>query len=364
MNEDNNNYVPQQPNNVYNQPNGSVIPPNSTVMVMQPDGTLVPQDASAMILQADGTYISAADYAAALQQQMSGDGVIGGAAGEVINDADIIYCAKCGDPMKRDARYCLRCGNLNYSHPDNLKMKNYAWQSVKKGEFISGINVDRGELIDVPWKYRYKPFLWCFIVNFLIHLALPILLNVFANYANISELSKYMWAIYIGFAVLFVFDYSMQSIFIKAKERWWSYFIPIYSQYVFFDISAGAGWMFILLFIPFVNIVVMCYALFRLGRKFGKSGLATMLLPFVMIPIIGLGSAQVSSFVLEPGITQNEVDSKGRTRSEREYKRKKIISSFLIISAIAVVGYIGWPYIIKLVTKIIDLFTESLEFFQ
>lgn len=362
MNENNNNYIPQGGNDSFVQPDGSMIPPGSTVMVMQEDGTLVPQDGSAMIMQADGTYISASDYAALLQQSMNENAVFN--TTDTDDSAEVIYCPKCGDPMKKDSRYCLKCGNLNYAHPENAKMKNYAWQSVKKGDYISGINVDRGEVLEVPWKYRYKPFFWCFLANLLLHLGLPILITVLVKNVPAIEFSGSLLPIYLCFFVAFVYNYAMQGIYIKAKERWWSYFIPIYSQLVFFEITMGAGWWFILMLIPGVNIVVMFMSLYRLGKKFGKNGWLTMFFPFVMIPVIGLGGAEINSFVVEPGITQNEVDSKGRTRSEREYKRKKLISRFLIIISIAVIGYLCWDWIMKLVDWFLGLFTESLEFFK
>lgn len=362
MNENNNNYIPQAGNDSFVQPDGSMIPPGSTVMVMQPDGTLVPQEGSAMVMQPDGTYISANDYAALLQQNMGENAVFD--SGSMDSSAEVIYCAKCGDPMKKDSRYCLKCGNLNYAHPENAKMKNYAWQSVKKGDYISGINVDRGEVLEVPWKYRHKPFFWCFLANVLIHLGLPILITVLVKNIDALEFSGSLLPIYLGFVVAFIYNYAMQGIYIKAKENWWSYFVPIYSQLVFFEISMGAGWWFILMLIPGVNIIVMFMSLYRLGKKFGKNGWLTMLFPFIMIPVIGLGSAEVNSFVLEPGITQNEVDSKGRTRSEREYKRRKLISGFLVILSLVIVGYLGWDLIMKFVNWFIKLFMDSLETFR
>ena len=34
-------------------------------------------------------------------------------------------CPRCGAEMKPDQRYCMKCGALNYDHPDNQKMKQY-----------------------------------------------------------------------------------------------------------------------------------------------------------------------------------------------------------------------------------------------
>ena len=44
---------------------------------------------------------------------------------KIINSSDYIFCYKCGEPMKPDARCCMKCGALNYDHPDNSYMKNY-----------------------------------------------------------------------------------------------------------------------------------------------------------------------------------------------------------------------------------------------
>ena len=44
--------------------------------------------------------------------------------------------------MKKDSRYCMKCGQLNYAHPDNESMKQYAWQSIKEGNYVSGANMN------------------------------------------------------------------------------------------------------------------------------------------------------------------------------------------------------------------------------
>ena len=46
---------------------------------------------------------------------------------------DVIYCNRCGAPMKKNQRYCMKCGNLNYDHPDNRSMRAYATGTVTEG---------------------------------------------------------------------------------------------------------------------------------------------------------------------------------------------------------------------------------------
>ena len=36
-----------------------------------------------------------------------------------------MFCPRCGAEMKPEQRYCMKCGALNYEHPDNQKMKQY-----------------------------------------------------------------------------------------------------------------------------------------------------------------------------------------------------------------------------------------------
>ena len=36
-----------------------------------------------------------------------------------------MLCPRCGAEMKPEQRYCMKCGALNYDHPDNQGMKQY-----------------------------------------------------------------------------------------------------------------------------------------------------------------------------------------------------------------------------------------------
>ena len=36
-----------------------------------------------------------------------------------------MICPRCGAEMDPSKRYCMKCGALNYEHPDNQKMKQY-----------------------------------------------------------------------------------------------------------------------------------------------------------------------------------------------------------------------------------------------
>ena len=60
------------------------------------------------------------------------------------------------------------------------------------------------------------------------------------------------------------------KIFTKAGKPGWASLIPIYNLYVLFQISGFNGWMFLLLLIPFVDVVVLVLLFYKLSKAFGK----------------------------------------------------------------------------------------------
>lgn len=88
------------------------------------------------------------------------------------------------------------------------------------------------------------------------------------------------------------------KIFVKAGQPGWAIFIPFYNVYVFLKIVGKPGWWLILLFIPFVNIVIAIITIVALAKCFGKTGgfaVGLILLPFVFYPILGFGDAKYSA---------------------------------------------------------------------
>ena len=88
------------------------------------------------------------------------------------------------------------------------------------------------------------------------------------------------------------------KVFIKCGKPAWAPFIPIYSQWVLFDIVGIKPWIALLVFIPVVGgIIVMIYmfiAYFKLAALFGKGpgfGLGLIFLGPIFICILGFGKA-------------------------------------------------------------------------
>lgn len=88
---------------------------------------------------------------------------------------------------------------------------------------------------------------------------------------------------------------ALWKVFVKAGKPGWACIIPFYSTYCLFDIAWGNGWLFLLSFVPFVNIVVMIMMYFKLAKAFGKGtgfGFGLLFLNTIFVLILGFGSAE------------------------------------------------------------------------
>src|SRR5205085_8305718 len=99
--------------------------------------------------------------------------------------------------------------------------------------------------------------------------------------------------VWLAFAVLMIA--SMWKIFTKAGKPGWAAIIPIYNLIVLLEIAGKPLWWFILMLIPFVNIVVFIMVLLSIARNFGKGvgfAIGMLLLPFIFYPMLGFGDAR------------------------------------------------------------------------
>lgn len=88
---------------------------------------------------------------------------------------------------------------------------------------------------------------------------------------------------------------GMWKIFAKAGQPGWAVLIPIYNLIVFLQIVKKPIWWVILLIIPVVNIVLAIILNIEMAKAFGKDAgyaVGLIFLPFIFIPIIGLGDAK------------------------------------------------------------------------
>ena len=87
----------------------------------------------------------------------------------------------------------------------------------------------------------------------------------------------------------------MWKVFTKAGQPGWATMIPIYNVYVLLKIAGRSGWWLLLMFIPFVNFIIIIRSCIAMAEKFGKGagfGLGLAFLGFIFFPILGFGSAR------------------------------------------------------------------------
>lgn len=82
----------------------------------------------------------------------------------------------------------------------------------------------------------------------------------------------------------------------KAGEPPWAGFVPFYGTYVMTRVAGYNPWMFLLLLIPVVNIVFSIMIALGVGRAFGKDGVFSFFLLWLLSPIgyliVGYGGAE------------------------------------------------------------------------
>ena len=280
---------------------------------------------------------------------------------------DVLVCSKCGSDMKKESRYCMKCGNLNYLHPDNESMKQYAWQNIKQGHFISGANLDNNQPLSMNSSKSISnahPYRACLITNIILHI-LPVIGVCILFYVTYSKVglnvpigTLIVFAITMG--ISFLFNYSMQAIYIKADEPWWGYYVPFYNNYLLFKIAMGNGLLFLTLIVPIVGFVFFLIVLYNLGKKFYKSGLLTMFFPCIMIPIIALDKNTEYSVLAKTTRVETPVVTNGKTDSEKAYGRKKFLITLLVVVIFAVILCFAWPYLAPIVEKVYNLIMEKI----
>lgn len=89
---------------------------------------------------------------------------------------------------------------------------------------------------------------------------------------------------------------AMWKMFEKADEEGWKSLIPLYNTYTLFRIAGRNGWGFLLLLVPFVNVVVLLVVAIDLAKHFGKSTafgvVGLWLFSIVGYMILGFGDAK------------------------------------------------------------------------
>ncbi len=94
--------------------------------------------------------------------------------------------------------------------------------------------------------------------------------------------------------VVYIMIISVWRLFEKAGKPGWGSIVPIYNAVLTTQIAKRPEVWVVLLFIPFVNIVIAIMLANGVSKAFGKDEVFTVglvLLPFIFYPMIGFGDA-------------------------------------------------------------------------
>ena len=255
---------------------------------------------------------------------------------------DKIVCPRCGDSFKSTARYCMKCGYLNYDHPENVGLKEYqtnlndATVYVNAATSLKDYKVHKKNF-DLVLGDNIGNKTICFIVNITLYFLFLVMLSSYKNdFTNISGIiSTRLLLNYISVTVAFLYVYSMELIFMKMNEKWWYLLIPYYNSFVLAKKVLGSGWLSLLTFVPGVSLIYGLVLTYVLGVKFGYNGFLFVILSFIYIPICAFGT---SSFC---GITY--VSEEGDDTLEKEKRLNKIflfLIVFVFISSLSLLIFI------------------------
>lgn len=127
-------------------------------------------------------------------------------------------------------------------------------------------------------------------------------------YTDTTSIVGALVIIYVIILALCIFMIvSNWKLFKKAGKPGWAAIIPLYNTYTMYAILYGNGWKFLLLLIPFVNIIIAIKATLDLACVFGKSfafALGLLFLNFIFIAILAFGKAEYLGTLAE--VKQNK----------------------------------------------------------
>ena len=265
-----------------------------------------------------------------------------------------IYCSRCGAEMKSSSRYCMKCGNLNYDHPDNQQYRKMQPKEERQiyqvGSGHSLINHSSNESQTISVSLNTGNSKICFLTNsglYLIFILISLFLSFQGTYTLEAILSSNFPIIAISISIFFLYFYSIQLLYVKSDQKWWYALIPIYNFMVLSDIVFHKKILGLLFLVPGINILFSLCLFYQLGKKFQYSGILTMLFPIIMVLFIGFG--------VHPYEGRNYVSLGEKNSLEKSYQHKKV--PFVTAMVVFVVGCI------MLVFADFDQFQKNMAFF-
>ena len=111
-----------------------------------------------------------------------------------------------------------------------------------------------------------------------------------AQAGGLAAFSGVMGFFWLAFIVIYLV--AMWKIYVKAGEEGWKCLIPIYNIIILLKIVGRPWWWLLLMFIPFVNFVILIIVYYDLSKSFGHGigfTIGLIFLSFIFLLILGFG---------------------------------------------------------------------------
>lgn len=119
----------------------------------------------------------------------------------------------------------------------------------------------------------------------------------YSSTSSLGEVSPIVWIVYLAISIFYLI--VTVKLYQKAGFPGWAAIVPVYNMVVLFQMAKMSGWMVLLLFVPFVNIVILIMLYINLAKAFGKGagyGVGLIFLPLIFMPMLAFGSAEYEEF--------------------------------------------------------------------
>lgn len=238
-----------------------------------------------------------------------------------------MQCIKCGSLMRETDRCCMSCGALNMNNQENNYMQPLVTKVEKKMKDKPVVEKDynyyKNKLIKEKQNEKTATLIiWIVIgiITFLEVLGLiffgTILANLLSSFGLPEGIVIFSNVILIFIVILSNFQFACKQMIIKkAKMNWWGMYIPLYKDYLMYEVSLDKGWYFLLPTACFYLInyssnytylisqtgviclaalgaitisVLEIYKNINLAKRFEVNPILTVLFPYIMYPIIAL----------------------------------------------------------------------------
>lgn len=276
-------------------------------------------------------------------------------------------CSKCGNVVKMSSRYCMKCGQLNYSHPDNQQFtqnrnvqNNTTYYQVGGGQVITDSN-NNGLVTSLAT--QTGSIVVCFLINYFLYLLLVaggsyFLLQDMEISIPIIVASK-VPLLLISLSLLFLYNYSFQLLFVKCNKKWWTALIPIYNIIILSEIAFRNKLLGLLIFVPIIGEIYLFALFYKIGKKFRFNEIISILFFPIAVVFMVFGNYYYDGHIY----------TEGDKYLEKDYKLKKIFLStsiFLLLVGIimlivanvtAIKGYAGKVdnyYYVSVAKKIVN----------